>query len=491
VAWKVAARAARHELAPRRAGGRVSGRLGRSGPAGGDDGGARRTRARCRARAAGRSHRPGRRRLTPRIRPAAFVRWSVVCSRYALKTRGSDEIRAGLAEALGVETAPSEQGFGRFNIAPRQEVLAVVDDRGGRRIKELRWGLVPHWANELNSRFSMINACAETIDQRPAYRRLVARSGSRCLILADGWYEWQRPEDPRQPKRPLHFSLAGSGVFASPVCGPAGPRPTARWSRAARSSPARRTSWSDPSTTACRLLWPAARTGWRGWIPPSTALRRASCLRRSPRTVWSCWRPAQWSTRSATRGRTVWPSPVRRSPWRSALATRPDAGRALGMSWQLAARRLQSRSRLAPVGGPPCGCDPREIRAERGLVEAVRLERGDGAEDRVAYGPSGRAVERDDLPQRWRHAADALAATSRRQVERLEPLPYVIGMAVAEDEGDAPGGFERSVGSDPCEQQALGPSRLGRTPAGHQERLGAAMLVLDPGAVAGGRNVTG
>jgi putative SOS response-associated peptidase YedK len=46
---------------------------------------------------------------------------------------------------------------------------------------------LPHWANELNTRFSMINARAETLDQRPAYRGLVARSHTRCLILADCW----------------------------------------------------------------------------------------------------------------------------------------------------------------------------------------------------------------------------------------------------------------------------------------------------------------
>jgi putative SOS response-associated peptidase YedK len=136
-----------------------------------------------------------------------------VCGRYSLKARRSDEIQARLAEMLGVETPPADGGFERFNIAPTQEVLAVVDDRDGRRIEELRWGLVPHWAKELNTRFSMINARAETLDQRPAYSRLVARSSNRCLILADGWYEWQRPEDPRQPKRPLHFSLAGGGTF--------------------------------------------------------------------------------------------------------------------------------------------------------------------------------------------------------------------------------------------------------------------------------------
>jgi putative SOS response-associated peptidase YedK len=136
-----------------------------------------------------------------------------VCGRYTVTTRRSDEIQAMLAETLGLKAPPSDSGFERFNIAPTQEVLAVVDDRDGRRIEELRWGLVPHWAKELNTRFSMINARAEALDQRPAYRRLVARSSTRCLILADGSYEWQRPEDPRQPKRPLHLSLAGGRLF--------------------------------------------------------------------------------------------------------------------------------------------------------------------------------------------------------------------------------------------------------------------------------------
>ena len=72
---------------------------------------------------------------------------------------------------------------------------------------------MPHWAKALNTRFSMINARAETLEHKPAYRTLIGRAQHRCLVLADGWYEWQRPEDPRQPKRPLHFSLAAGEPF--------------------------------------------------------------------------------------------------------------------------------------------------------------------------------------------------------------------------------------------------------------------------------------
>jgi putative SOS response-associated peptidase YedK len=144
-------------------------------------------------------------------RPRSYAGWS--CAAATPSRRAGRTIQARLAESLGIETPSSDRGFERFNIAPTQKVLGVVQDREGRRIEELRWGLVPHWATELNTRFSMINARAETLDQRAAYRRLVARSSTRCLILADGWYEWQRPEDPRQPKRPLHLSLAAGRLF--------------------------------------------------------------------------------------------------------------------------------------------------------------------------------------------------------------------------------------------------------------------------------------
>jgi hypothetical protein len=83
------------------------------------------------------------------------------------------------------------------------------------------------------------------------------------------------------------------------------------------------------------------------------------------------------------------------------------------------------------------------------------------AQDRVAYRPAAWAVEGDFGAKRRSERADALTAASRRRDERLESSADVSGLAVAEDEGDAAGGFDGSVGFDPGEKQALGASQSG------------------------------
>ena len=86
----------------------------------------------------------------------------------------------------------------RYNIAPTQQVLAVRAVRpGSREAMLLRWGLVPSWSKGPDSRYSMINARAESVHERPAYRS--AFRSRRCLIPAEGFYEWQNSKTGKQP----------------------------------------------------------------------------------------------------------------------------------------------------------------------------------------------------------------------------------------------------------------------------------------------------
>lgn len=125
-----------------------------------------------------------------------------MCGRFTLKA-GPEEIQG----AFG--TAPPPGYRPRYNIAPSQEVLAITAEEDGRRARYLRWGLVPFWARDPAIGNRMINARGETLADKPAYRNAFAHR--RCLVLADGFYEWQRrPEG----KRPMRVRYRGERPFA-------------------------------------------------------------------------------------------------------------------------------------------------------------------------------------------------------------------------------------------------------------------------------------
>jgi putative SOS response-associated peptidase YedK len=128
-----------------------------------------------------------------------------VCGRYTLATPGPADIRARFPVG---EAAPIRR---RFNVAPGDDVLAITADRDGApRGELLRWGLVPSWSKGPGAGLKMINARVETVAERPAFRRGFERY--RCLVLADGFYEWRR--QPGAPKQPFHITPAEGGVFA-------------------------------------------------------------------------------------------------------------------------------------------------------------------------------------------------------------------------------------------------------------------------------------
>jgi len=115
-----------------------------------------------------------------------------MCGRFTLTDPDAD-----LAEQFNLPEVPDVQP--RYNIAPTQPVAAVrLNTRSGQReLVMLRWGLIPSWAQDPEIGSRMINARAETAAEKPAFRAAFRRR--RCLVVADGFYEWQKQAGPKQP----------------------------------------------------------------------------------------------------------------------------------------------------------------------------------------------------------------------------------------------------------------------------------------------------
>jgi putative SOS response-associated peptidase YedK len=118
-----------------------------------------------------------------------------MCGRYTSTSTATE-----LATAFGVEEVKTDELPLRYNVAPSQPVYAVAERRRPRgaptrQLGAFRWGLVPSWARDPSVGARMINARAETVATRSAYREALVRR--RCIIPADGFYEWQVTEDAR------------------------------------------------------------------------------------------------------------------------------------------------------------------------------------------------------------------------------------------------------------------------------------------------------
>jgi putative SOS response-associated peptidase YedK len=101
----------------------------------------------------------------------------------------------------------------RYNIAPTQSVLTVLQPAASanRQSKMLHWGLIPSWAKDRKMASKLINARAETVAEKPAFRSAFRKR--RCLVVADGFYEWQQQENKKQ-KQPFYFRLSDGEPFA-------------------------------------------------------------------------------------------------------------------------------------------------------------------------------------------------------------------------------------------------------------------------------------
>lgn len=130
-----------------------------------------------------------------------------MCGRFTQTLAGD-----AIAEAFGLATVPPWQP--RYNIAPTQAIPAILarDDSSSvnqRQFKELRWGLIPSWAKDASIGTKLINARSETVAEKPSFRS--AFKQRRCLIAADGFFEWKKAAGKKQP---FYFRLVTGEPFA-------------------------------------------------------------------------------------------------------------------------------------------------------------------------------------------------------------------------------------------------------------------------------------
>ncbi len=126
-----------------------------------------------------------------------------MCGRYALRTPVDV-----LAEGFEIEEYTSFI-TPNYNVASTQEAAAVVEEDEKRKLEMFHWGLIPSWAKDPDIGNKMINARAETVSEKPSFRSAFKKR--RCLILADGFYEWQKTDNGKQP---YHIKMQDDSPFA-------------------------------------------------------------------------------------------------------------------------------------------------------------------------------------------------------------------------------------------------------------------------------------
>jgi putative SOS response-associated peptidase YedK len=131
-----------------------------------------------------------------------------MCGRYT-NTAGVQELNDRFRVPIHTDV-----GTRRFNVAPTEDVLAIVAPKGQPEARVLRWGLVPPWAEDLKGGGRMINARMETVTSSLAYRSLIPKASRRALQLADGYFEWLKPERRGEPRQPFFFQVDGGVPFA-------------------------------------------------------------------------------------------------------------------------------------------------------------------------------------------------------------------------------------------------------------------------------------
>ena len=130
-----------------------------------------------------------------------------MCGRFTI-TIDLEDLREYLVDHYDITELKSEFELPRYNIAPTQDVITIINDGSKNRVGLLKWGLIPPFAKDEKIGASMINAKSETLMERPSFRS--SFQTKRCVILADSFYEWKREEN---KKTPMRIGLNNNQIF--------------------------------------------------------------------------------------------------------------------------------------------------------------------------------------------------------------------------------------------------------------------------------------
>ncbi len=136
-----------------------------------------------------------------------------MCGRYA-----ANRDTGSLTEVFNIKKLPEQILEPNYNISPTTNSYVVTQDINEERILNvMSWGLIPAWAKDNSMMAKMINARFETVEEKPSFRSAFVKR--RCIIPMDGYYEWFRPEDPKEKKQPYFIKakdkplLAVAGIY--------------------------------------------------------------------------------------------------------------------------------------------------------------------------------------------------------------------------------------------------------------------------------------
>ena len=177
-----------------------------------------------------------------------------MCGRFTLTKIDGHGLAAALRRAARTPRRPT---LGRFNVCPTEQIAIVSAKEGERAMRAVRWGLVPGVGDASSaSGASRSTPAARPSPTKKPFADLYARADRRCLVLADGWYEWLRSENPKQPRIPFRYTVDDGGPFA--FAGLFGFAKIGEDWVDLGDDPhhARQRASARPSTTGCRSCWP-------------------------------------------------------------------------------------------------------------------------------------------------------------------------------------------------------------------------------------------